>query len=137
MEIPKLPTAPKDMHNTDIDMTMNRSSHEEYRKDTQNELVDTASTPTDTQSIRMNNERVTIPEILFNPPDIGIQQKGIAEALVDCIKECPSDARFALLDNVVLTGGNTLFPNFADRLFCEIQKYFDHNYNFLVHATPE
>ena len=28
------------------------------------------------QIIRMNNERFTVPEILFNPSDIGIQQVG-------------------------------------------------------------
>ena len=30
----------------------------------------------------MNNERLTIPEVIFNPSDIGIEQAGLAEVAV-------------------------------------------------------
>ena len=38
----------------------------------------------------MNNERFAVPEILFHPSDIGIQEMGIPEAIthaVNCLPE--------------------------------------------------
>ena len=38
----------------------------------------------------MNNERFAVPEILFHPSDIGIQEMGIPEAIthaVNCLSE--------------------------------------------------
>lgn len=40
------------------------------------------------QILPMNNERFTVPEILFNPSDIGMDQAGIPEAIVDAISAC-------------------------------------------------
>lgn len=42
----------------------------------------------DEQVLTMNNERFTVPEILFNPSDIGMDQAGISEAIVDAISSC-------------------------------------------------
>ena len=42
------------------------------------------------QIVRMNNERFAIPEVLFNPSDIGIQEMGISEAIVHSINSCPA-----------------------------------------------
>lgn len=42
----------------------------------------------DEQVLTMNNERFTVPEILFNPSDIGMDQAGIPEAIVDAISSC-------------------------------------------------
>ena len=37
------------------------------------------------QIIRMNNERFAVPEILFRPSDVGVQEMGITESLVHSI----------------------------------------------------
>ena len=37
----------------------------------------------------MHNERFAVPEVLFHPSDIGIQEMGVAEALVHSISCCP------------------------------------------------
>ena len=42
------------------------------------------------QTVRMNNEIFAVPEILFHPSDISIQEKGISEAIVHVINICPS-----------------------------------------------
>ena len=34
----------------------------------------------------MNNERFTIPEMLFHPSDVGIQEMGLSEAIVYSIE---------------------------------------------------
>lgn len=41
------------------------------------------------QIVRMNNERFAVPEILFHPSDISIQEKGISEAIVHSISATP------------------------------------------------
>ncbi|XP_076057802.1 actin-related protein 6 isoform X2 [Oratosquilla oratoria] len=45
------------------------------------------------QLIRLNNERFTVPELLFNPSDVGIQEMGITEAIVYAIEKCPTETR--------------------------------------------
>lgn len=34
--------------------------------------------------IRMNNERFGVPELLFRPSDVGIQEMGLSEAIMHC-----------------------------------------------------
>lgn len=89
------------------------------------------------QIIRLNNERITIPEILFHPSDIGITQKGIAEAIVECVEECPSEAKHQLLANIVIVGGNACFKNFQDRVYKDVKKNFDENYDVSVLVPPK
>lgn len=42
------------------------------------------------QVLLMNNERFMIPEILMRPSDIGLDQAGIAEAIVQGVNVCDS-----------------------------------------------
>uniref|UniRef100_A0A0M3JL60 Actin-like protein (inferred by orthology to a C. elegans protein) n=1 Tax=Anisakis simplex TaxID=6269 RepID=A0A0M3JL60_ANISI len=37
----------------------------------------------------LNIERFAVPEVLFNPSDIGVQQMGVAEAIAASINKCP------------------------------------------------
>lgn len=41
------------------------------------------------QILRLANERFAVPEMLFHPADIGIQEMGISEAIVDSIQSLP------------------------------------------------
>ena len=36
----------------------------------------------DQQVVKMTNDRFAVPEVLFNPSDIGINQAGVAEAII-------------------------------------------------------
>ncbi|XP_034935452.1 actin-related protein 6 isoform X2 [Chelonus insularis] len=69
------------------------------------------------QTLRLNNERFVVPEILFNPSDVGIRQMGIPEAIMNSVKSCEEEHWPHLLANIVLTGGNTKFPGFKERLY--------------------
>ena len=44
------------------------------------------------QTIRMNNERFAVPEILLHPSDVGIQEMGIPEAIHHSIGCLPPGA---------------------------------------------
>ena len=74
------------------------------------------------QIVRMNNERFTVPEILFNPSDIGIHQMGIPEAVAAVIAECPEETHRWLFANIVLVGGVARTPNFAERVERDVRE---------------
>ena len=73
------------------------------------------------QILRLNNERFTVPEILFHPSDLGISQMGIPEAICHSISVCPSRTQPHLYANILLTGGCTLFPGFRERVEAEVR----------------
>lgn len=76
----------------------------------------------DEQFLKLANERFSIPEILFNPSDIGIPQMGLAEAVIDSISATPHQMHAHLYNNVLLTGGSTSFPNFQQRMQSDVRK---------------
>ncbi|XP_072036241.1 actin-related protein 6-like [Amphiura filiformis] len=81
------------------------------------------SKPADNEQIvRMNNERFAIPEVLFNPSDIGITEMGVSEAIIHSIDACPAAMRPHLYKNILLTGGNALFPGFRERVEADVRK---------------
>ena len=46
----------------------------------------------------MNNERFSIPEILFQPSIVGISQAGIAESIWNSIEQLPERMHIVLLN---------------------------------------
>ncbi|CAH0697977.1 unnamed protein product [Spodoptera exigua] len=73
------------------------------------------------QTLRMNNERFAIPELLFHPSDVGIPQMGIPEAIMHSISACPEEHMESLLENIVVYGGNVMFPGFRDRVYNDVR----------------
>lgn len=76
----------------------------------------------DEQSLILSNERISIPELLFCPSNVGIKQMGIAEAIVHSICSTPSEMHHHLYSNIILTGGNFLFPGFKSRVQSDVRK---------------
>ncbi|KAK4146857.1 actin-like protein arp5 [Dichotomopilus funicola] len=78
--------------------------------------------PAETHRLHLNVERIRVPEVLFQPTAIaGIDQAGIVEIAGDILTQrLPSLAGLSTADDflrdVFLTGGNTLFENFDERL---------------------
>lgn len=64
----------------------------------------------------LGNERFTVPEILFNPSDIGMRQAGIPEIVLESLSVLPTGLHPAFLANILVVGGNALIPGFIDRL---------------------
>lgn len=88
------------------------------------------------QTLRLSNERFAIPEILFNPSDVGIRQMGIPEAIMDSIKACDEETWPSLLLNIVLTGGNAKFPGFRDRIYKDLRTLAPDEFNINI-TLPE
>lgn len=75
----------------------------------------------DGRVLDLTDERVQVPEALFNPLVVGLEQDGIHKVVYDSIMRCDMDLRRQFFKNIVLAGGNTLFPNLDNRLQEEVQ----------------
>lgn len=73
------------------------------------------------QILRLNNERFAVPELFFHPSDIGINQMGISEAVINSINSCPKETRPHLYANIVVIGGSAKFPGMQARLQKDIR----------------
>ncbi|TDH09983.1 hypothetical protein EPR50_G00092800 [Perca flavescens] len=85
------------------------------------EMVLSGKYKTGEQILRLANERFAVPEMLFHPSDIGIQEMGIPEAIVDSIQSLPEEMHAHFYQNIVLTGGNALFAGYRERLEAELR----------------
>ena len=88
------------------------------------------------QYLKLSNERITIPEILFHPSDIGIEQMGIPEAICHAVSRTPVEMHPHLYSNIILTGGNVLFPGFSERVESDIRKMCSDEYTVRI-FTPD
>jgi len=60
--------------------------------------------------------------LLFRPDLVGDESTGIHEILSDSIMKSDMDLRKVLYQNIVLSGGSTLFKGFGDRLLNELKR---------------
>merc|ERR1712176_154942 len=70
----------------------------------------------DGQVIQIGTERFRCPEVLFNPAMVGMEQDGILLATFNSIMKCDVDVRKDLYQNIVLSGGTTMFTGLQDRV---------------------
>jgi actin-like protein 6A len=84
----------------------------------------------DGNSIEVGNERFTVPEHIFNPKYSGLLElkhdfdgfvyRGLQHMVYDSVESVDVDLRKELYGNIVLSGGNTLFPGTPNRLTKEV-----------------
>lgn len=89
------------------------------------------------QVLYMGNERFLVPEILFHPDDIGLDQTGLAGAIDCAISRLPEDTRGMYWANIGLIGGNTKLPGFQDRLFTELRKLAPIDYDICIFQATD
>lgn len=68
--------------------------------------------------IHLNVERIRVPEVVFRPSIAGLDQAGIVEIAGDVLNQrlAGLSSRDDFLRDIFLTGGNTLFRNFEQRV---------------------
>jgi actin-related protein 6 len=87
--------------------------------------------------LTLRNERFTIPELLFNPSDIGMRQPGLPELVLESLQCLPIGLWPGLLANILVIGGNSLFGGFIERLQEEIRKLFPDDCTVRVARAPD
>lgn len=81
--------------------------------------------------------RFRAPEVLFRPDLIGEECEGLHEVLLYSIQKSDLDLRRVLFQNIVLSGGSTLFKGFGDRLLSEIKKLAPKDIKIRISAPQE
>jgi actin, other eukaryote len=91
----------------------------------------------DGSKIMLSVERFKSPEILFQPLLVGVDQAGIHELAYNAAQKCDGDIRRQLFANIIISGGNTIFPKIKEKLMRDIKSLAPNNYDIIVKAPPE
>eukprot|EP01113_Clastostelium_recurvatum_P022643 TRINITY_DN2706_c4_g1_i4.p1 TRINITY_DN2706_c4_g1~~TRINITY_DN2706_c4_g1_i4.p1 ORF type:complete len:433 (+),score=106.49 TRINITY_DN2706_c4_g1_i4:3-1301(+) len=65
-------------------------------------------------------ERIRVPEIVYQPPMVGVEQMGLTEMIMHTLARYSKEVQDEMSQNVYCTGGNVGFPGFQKRLENEL-----------------
>ncbi|KAH8914666.1 Actin/actin-like protein [Atractiella rhizophila] len=85
----------------------------------------------------IGSERFRAPEALFQPSMVGLESPGIHELVYNSIIKCDLDIRKDLYNNVVMSGGTTMYSGIADRMHKELTSLAPSSMKVKVVAPPE
>lgn len=87
--------------------------------------------------ITIGNQQFRCPELLFQPSFIGKEYPGIHQLTYNSIMKCDIDVRKNLYENVVMSGGTTMFNGIAERVSTELTKLAPSSMKVKVIAPAE
>jgi actin beta/gamma 1 len=70
--------------------------------------------------VTIGSERFRCSEVLFQPSFMGREDGGIHDITFQSINKCDIDVRRNLYENIVLSGGTTMFPGIGERMTKEL-----------------
>lgn len=82
-------------------------------------------------------QRFKTPEYLFDPSLNGKELRGVHKLTFDSIMNCDLDVRKDLYNNIILSGGTTMFEGFGERLYKEIKELCPATMKVKVIANPD
>jgi actin-related protein 6 len=89
------------------------------------------------QILAMENERISVPELLFHPSDVGLAQAGVAGLVVQAVEASPAQHRADLYASIVLAGGNCRIPGFRERVTAELRPLVADIYSVAVFMAED
>jgi len=87
--------------------------------------------------VTIGNERFRCPEVLFKPSFIGLEQEGVHVLTFNSIMKCDVDIRKDLYNNIVLSGGSTMFNQIDERMKKEMEAQAPASMSIKIIAPPE
>ena len=91
----------------------------------------------DGKTLSITNERYACPEALFSPELLGLEMEGIHIIANRCIMKSDVEIRKELYYNIILCGGNTLFPGLPERIVKEMAGLAGSANKVKVSSPPE
>lgn len=97
----------------------------DYKEDLKisEEYVKQYSLP-DGATISLSKERFILPEVLFDPTLVNLEEPSLPAGIMEVVDLCDVDIRSELLNNIFLSGGSTMFPNLKNRIYQELELEF-------------
>jgi len=87
-------------------------------------------------TVDVGYERFLAPEIFFSPEIFSSDYTTPLPTLVDeCVQSCPIDVRRGLYKNIVLSGGSTMYKDFAKRLQRDVKRMTDYRYEKTIELS--
>jgi len=91
----------------------------------------------DGNTIAIGKERFECPEALFNPSMVGKEEGGVHAITFSSITKCDMDVRKSLYENIVLSGGTTMYPGIGERMNKDLTALAPSSMKIKVVAPPE
>ena len=91
----------------------------------------------DGQKITVGMQKFQCPELLFQPSLSGVEGPGIHNLTYESIQKCDMDIRRDLYQNIVMSGGTTMYPGLSERLQKEMVALAPESVKIKVIAPPE
>jgi len=92
----------------------------------------------DGKIITIGSERFRCPEYLFKPLEMnGKELSSVQDLTYTSIQECDVDVRRDLYQNIILSGGTTMFEGIGERLLKEIENRAPKQVSVKVIASPD
>ena len=110
---------------------------EEMKTAVESSSIDKSYELPDGNIITVGNERFRCPEVLFQPSLIGKEASGIHDCTFQTIMKCDVDIRKDLYQNIVMSGGTTMFQGIGDRMTKELTALAPSTMKIKVVAPPE
>jgi len=87
--------------------------------------------------VNFGNQQIRCAEVLFKPQMIGKDFAGVDKAAYSTIQACDIDVRRDLYENILLSGGSTMFPGLNDRITKEVKNLANASVNVKCIAPAE
>lgn len=97
----------------------------------------TSYTLPDGQVLRIAQQRFLAPEILFEPHLMGVEGRGLARTVFDCIWGLPIDSRLGMFKSILIVGGSVMFPGMSTRLERELRHHYEEHVRKARRCTPD
>jgi actin-related protein len=92
----------------------------------------------DGRKILIGAERFKATEILFSPKEAGFNHlDGVHQYCYASVQKCDVDVRKDLFQNIILSGGSTLFDGMGERMWQEIHQLAPSTNKIKILASPE
>ncbi|KAA3459579.1 actin-related protein 6-like [Gossypium australe] len=101
------------------------------------EAIETKNETDQLGEFDLTNERFLVPEMIFQPADLGMNEAGLAECIVRAVNACHPYLHPVLYQSIILTGGSTLFPRFVERLEKDLRPLVPDDYQVNITTQEE
>ncbi|KYF45711.1 actin-like protein ALP 5 [Toxoplasma gondii ARI] len=89
------------------------------------------------RTVRLCTERISVPEVLFHPPDVGSSECGIVELIQRSISLLPRELQPFACSEILLVGGSSQFPGLRQRLWQELRAVLPEHWDVNIYTEAE